>query len=139
MRFELNRLASRSNEDLYERFNVSPKLIPDGPLTLPQFHKHSKVHSTTLRNRFGGWRQALVAAGIGNRYNTTFAPLTREKIIANMRQAAAALGKRTLTKKELYRSSTSCARAIAREFCFLGEALKAAGLGKDILSARVHR
>lgn len=134
--FELKRLSSRTNDDLIAEIRRVASLAPEGPLTLPFFNKHSKVHSTTLRARFGGWKQALEAAGVGHRFNTTNAPLTRERIVAEMQRAAARLGKRTLTKRELYESSTSCARAIAREFSSWKEALEVAGLEQDILSAR---
>lgn len=135
-RFELKRLPSRTNDDLIAEIRRVCSLAPEGPVTLPFFDKYSKVHSTTLRTRFGGWKQALEAAGLGHRFNTINAPLTREKIIAEMQRAAEHLGKPTLTKRELYESSTSCARAIAREFASWDEALEAAGLKRDILSAR---
>ena len=135
-RFELKRLASRTNEDLIREMRRVAALVPEGPLTLPEFNRLSKVHSTTLRAHFGGWREALVAAGLEHRYNTANAPLTRAKIIERMQRAAAELGKHTLTKRELCTSSTYCARAIAREFSSWDEALQAAGLEKDTLSAR---
>ncbi len=134
--FELKRLPNRTNDDLIAEIRRVASLAPEGPLTLPFFNKHSKVHSTTLRTRFGGWKQALEAAGLRHRFNSTNAPLTREKIIAEMQRAAARLGKPTLTKRELYESSTSCARAIAREFSTWDEALEVAGLERDILSKR---
>ena len=135
-RFKLTRLSSRTNDDLIAEIQRVSALIPEGPLTLHSFEEFSKVHPTTLRARFGGWKESLEAAGLGHRFNNSNAPLTRSVLIAAMQRAAKQLGKRTLTKAELYRSSTSCARALAREFPNWQAALEAAGLEPDTKSTR---
>ncbi len=44
--------------------------IVDKPtLTHDDFNKHSRIYSTTVARRFGGWRAGLERAGVGHRYS----------------------------------------------------------------------
>jgi Homing endonuclease associated repeat len=41
---------------------------PNGPLTRATFTAHSAIGVSTVLRRFGGWREALEAAGPDERY-----------------------------------------------------------------------
>lgn len=69
MRFELRQVDSFDDATLLTELRRVDAEVPEGPLTRAAFDAAAKVSSHTLIRRFGGWAQALVAAGIGNRYS----------------------------------------------------------------------
>src|SRR5258706_7458830 len=69
MKFELARLTDHSDESLLAEMRRVVALIDSHVVTQCTFDELSKVHSSTIRKRFGGWRQALTLAGLGDRYS----------------------------------------------------------------------
>ncbi len=68
LRFEMDRLVSYDNESLLAEIHRVTALLPDGPISRAAFDAESRVATSTLIRRFGGWRQALERAGFGDRY-----------------------------------------------------------------------
>src|SRR5712692_2825635 len=113
--FELNRLLSYEDADLVAEIRRVAGVVGERPLTAAEFDKHAKVHSSTVRKRFGGWAEALAAAGMRERYGGR--PVSEKmktqaakgmlngEIIAEMQQVALRLGKTVLTMEELNRES----------------------------------
>lgn len=58
LRFEMDRLVSYDNESLLAEIHRVTALLPDGPITRTAFDAESRVATSTLIRRFGGWRQA---------------------------------------------------------------------------------
>ena len=58
-----------SDEQLVAELRRVGDLQAVGALTIGDFASRSTVSVDTLRRRFGGWRQALAAAGLEHRYS----------------------------------------------------------------------
>jgi len=70
MKFELARLAQYDNESIIAEIKRVAGFVPaDVKLTQAQFDQHSKVSSSAIRRRFGGWQNALRSAGLAHRYS----------------------------------------------------------------------
>src|SRR5437899_1382997 len=65
--FELKRLLSYDDEALVAELRRVAGLVNSPFLTKKAFDQHSKVHSSTVRDRFGSWQQALTRAGLDGR------------------------------------------------------------------------
>src|SRR6266404_3880970 len=65
--FELDRLLSYDDEALLAELRRVAVLVASTFLTKRTFDQHSKVHSSTVRERFGSWEQALLKAGLEGR------------------------------------------------------------------------
>ena len=68
MDFQLRRLADYSDEALVAELRRVAALVPSGPLTKKAFSQHSRANPSTMVRRFGGWHEALTAAGLSVRY-----------------------------------------------------------------------
>ena len=67
--FELNRLLDYDEQSILAEFRRVASLITTPIITGRAFDRLSKVDSSTIRKRFGGWRNALEKAGLGHRYS----------------------------------------------------------------------
>ncbi|MBI3432076.1 MAG: hypothetical protein HY018_07705 [Hydrogenophilales bacterium] len=110
MEFELNRLSDYSNEALIAELKRVAALVPSGPITRLVFDKHSRASASTVMKRFGGWRQALEAAGLGARYSGQHVSdrmrsqpgrcITREQAIEELRRVAEKLERKEITVED---------------------------------------
>lgn len=96
-------------------------------VTQENYNKHGKYHSSTLRNKFGSWFNALKEAGLKKTRNLD---LKENDLIADLAKVANLLKKDRLTQIEydgygLFNSSTFCKR-----FGSWFKALEKAGLTK---------
>ena len=66
MRFELQTLEEYSDETLLAELRRVAEQLNGQRLTIELFNSLARVHSTTLRYRFGSWQAALDKAGISN-------------------------------------------------------------------------
>lgn len=87
-KFELTTLENYSDENLLAELRRVAAALNGTRLTLEKFNELSRVHSTTLRYRFGSWKDALDRAGISETVAPRFNPLTREAVIASLRAYA---------------------------------------------------
>ena len=69
MDFQLHRLPDYSDDSLLEELRRVASMVPSGALTRTAFDRHSQASASTAMKRFGGWQQALEAAGLASRYS----------------------------------------------------------------------
>jgi hypothetical protein len=147
MNFELDRLVSNDDASLLaELKRVAATLDPGQPLTKSAFEARAKVHPETVTRRFGGWRQALGAAGLGDRYSGRTVSdrmraqgakaLSDDELVAEMRRVAAGLGTDTLTAEAFDDTAAVSSAAIQSRFGSWKAGLERAGLRQSNLSHR---
>ncbi len=146
-RFELDRLTSYSRDDILAEIKRVAAIVGRPVLTAVEFERHSKVSRSTVNRVFGGWREALDAAGIGHRYSgrrvtakmrTQQARLmAAEEMVAELQRVAAEAGLSTLTMEAFSDLSTILnAAAVKSRFGSWRAGLEAAGLELSNLGRR---
>lgn len=68
LRFELDRLLTYDTESILAEMGRVAALLETKVISRKDFDAVSRVSSDTCIRRFGGWREALIAAGHGDRY-----------------------------------------------------------------------
>lgn len=146
MDFRLHRLPDYSDESLLDELRRVASIVPGGALTRATFDQHSLASASTVIKRFGGWRQALEAAGLASRYSgrpvsdrmrqQPGKAVTREGVLAELRQVAEVLGRRDLTVDDFNAHAAFSVSAVRRHFRPWRRALEAAGLSARPTSAR---
>lgn len=146
VRFELNRLASYDDDSLIAEMVRVAGLIKTDTITATAFDRYSKVSSSTIRRRFGGWQQALSQAGLAHRYGgvhvsqrmRTQCPrrYSEEEMISELQAVANKLGIRILTIEEFNKYGAIHGETIRRRFGSWGKALDRAGLEISSLGKR---
>ncbi len=145
--YELDRLVDYSDASILAEVRRVAGVLPAGPITRRAFDQLSKVKSTTLLRRFGGWQQVLDAAGMHERYSgqpvssKMRAQHGREwsdaRVLEEIRRVAAMLGAESLTAEDFERHGEHVSTAVARaRFGTWAKALRAAGLSA---SKHAHR
>lgn len=139
MKFELTRLAEYDNASVIKEIQRVALLVPDSiQFTSARFDEHAKVSSSTVKRRFGGWLNALQAAGLAHRYSgrtvsdkmkSQFARnMTDEQLIAELKRVAAELQTDTLAQPDFASRSNISFAAISRRLGSWNKALHVAGL-----------
>ncbi|MBS0405652.1 MAG: hypothetical protein JSS17_04745 [Proteobacteria bacterium] len=136
MRFELEHLESYDDEALLSELRRVAALIPTPNITRDQFTALAKVHSSTLDKRFGGWRKALEAAGLGQRFDTSGSRKNREEVLVAIKATAEKLQKDVLTLGEFEVHSGINSGPVRRIFGTWKNALAAADLVQSALGKR---
>jgi len=91
--FELKTLTDYSDESLLAEIRRVASEFKGRRLTLEEFDRLSRVHSTTLRNRFGSWPNALDRAGISESLAARRRPnVTRETLLEAIKDYAREFG-----------------------------------------------
>src|SRR5437870_6395697 len=103
--FELDRLLSYDDEALLTELRRVAALIHSPFLTKRAFDNYAKVHSGTIRERFGGWQQALAKAGLEGRSTQSLAAskiirqsFTDEQLLAELRLVSEKIGGKPITQ-----------------------------------------
>lgn len=135
-RFELDRLTSYDEQSLLAEVRRVAGLVSGETLTEALFNEHARVHSTTIRKRFGSWRDVLTAAGLPDRYDGRTAAKNREHVLSEIRRIANELGKRELRRREFTEKSGITDRPVRRLFGSWRHALAAAQLEQVPLGKR---
>jgi hypothetical protein len=135
-RFELEKLTSYDDQSLINELRRVASLIPNSKMGSTEYDRLGKVHSTTLRNRFGTWRQVLSAAGLEDRFDESQKPWSREEIIERLQTIAKSTGRNSVTNKELSENEGPTLRPIHRLFGSYRKALEAAGLLQNKVGVR---
>lgn len=127
-----------TDADLVAELRPVADLVPDGALTRLRFRTHSTISATTLNRRFGTWRQALDAAGLGHRYSgrAVSAKMRRDRpgalsddeLIADLRQIRSHTGRPYVTKPDVRQYAKNSERVYIARFGSWPAALAAAGL-----------
>jgi len=137
MRFEPTRLTDYTDEALLAEIRRVAALVNQPSLSTAAFKKHARTGITTVRRRFGGWREALQAAGLGHMYaetpprqrsSTRARGWTKEQIIEEMKRVAAKLNVGTLTVAQFTKEAAIGPAAGRTRFGGWPQALRAAGL-----------
>jgi hypothetical protein len=117
MKFDLNFLPiNATDEDVFEEVRRVNQIVNKRFLSSRDFDKHSKIHSSTLRRRFGSWQEVLVRAGLDYKYSGPteinekvrqkyWRDLTDEQILDELRRIAKLLNKEEITTDDLKRHS----------------------------------
>jgi 5-methylcytosine-specific restriction endonuclease McrA len=136
--FELNRLLDYDEQNILTELRRVASLIINPVITGRAFDRLSKVHSSTIRKRFGGWRNALDKAGLGHRYSGAVVTgrmkrggtkkQTNPEIIEELKRVAAELDSTTFTAKKVDAIARFHSATVVRHFGSWAAALTKAGL-----------
>ena len=113
--------------------------FPEEPFTNKFYSTHGGRYSGSIfKRRFGGWPEALHAAGIGNRYigrptnarmrSQPGRAMSNEDILAEIRKIAAQLSKPSLSGADIQAHSEINQGLLASRFGGVSKALKQAGI-----------
>jgi hypothetical protein len=139
-RFEIDFLTEYTDEALLGELRRIAALLPAGePLTKTAYQRHSpNVAHTTLRRRFGGWKEALERAGLGYLYHgqpisqkmrsQPAKDLSNADLLAELKRVHALVGKEWLTSDDFNARSVTSEEAIRRRFGTFRRGLDAAGI-----------
>lgn len=148
MKFELDRLISYSEEEIISEIRRVAKIVVGKPhMTRSDFDKHSKVNSSTVIRRFGGWREALIVAGFPEKYSGRTVnekmraqlarSLSDQEIIIEIKRIGEIISPRPVTGESIkIHSSIITNEVVARRFGSFKEGIKAAGLVASRLGNR---
>jgi hypothetical protein len=137
MRFEPTRLAAYTDDALLAEIRRVAALSGQPSLSTADSRKRARVGLTTIRRRFGGWKQALETAGLGHLYNeipparvsrVRARTWTRGQVIGELRRVAAQCGGETVTVDQFRECALIGPDAVRRRFGGWPQALRAAGL-----------
>jgi hypothetical protein len=141
--FELDRLLSYDDDSLLAELQRVAALVKTPYLTATEFDKHSKAHSSAIRRRFGGWRQALTRANLEERYSgnpaakrAIYERFTDERLIAELRAVSDKIGSKLVTTEAFNQVAEMNAETVRRRFGSWWAALKKAGLTISNLGKR---
>ena len=81
MKFELQTLEEYSDEALLSEMARVAQALNGQRFTIERFDSMARVHSTTIRNRFGSWQIALDKAGISEAAARRIKTFTRSDVV----------------------------------------------------------
>lgn len=144
--FALDRLVDYADEELLAELRRVAALVDRPRLTIKGFGAHARVSYTPIWQRFGGWRQALAAAGLQHRCGARPATaklraqaarrMTDDQILAELRRVARARRRKVLRVCDLDAASSVGYAAVVARFGSWPAALERARL---VLSHRGRR
>lgn len=127
MKFELDTYnRNSSDQDLIDDLIRVASLLKKKTLTISEYSKVGKFHSTTYRNRFGSWIKALEKAGLNTKRKNQ--ELSEEEIIEDIKSVAKKLNKNTLTRFEYDNYGKYSSSGIAAKYGGWLNTLEKAGL-----------
>lgn len=88
MKFELQTLEEYSDDALLAELLRVAQALNGQRLTIERFNSMARVHSTTVRNRFGSWQAALDKAGISEAIAPRYKTLVRSDILRALQDYA---------------------------------------------------
>ncbi|MGA2031903.1 MAG: HNH endonuclease [Thermoguttaceae bacterium] len=86
MRFELQTLTDYSDDAIIAELRRVAAELGGQRLTIERFDSRARVHSTTVRRRFGSWSVALDRAGIDESVAPRPKKLTRDEVLGAIKQ-----------------------------------------------------
>lgn len=146
-KFQLDTLIDYSNENIISELQRVAFLIKKSQMIKKEFDTLSKVHSSTVTRRFGGWNKALLAAGLSNMYSgksvTSKQKLqqskrwTNQELLDELKEISKKKNSKILTVEDIKENSNFIGPSILRSrFGSLENAVKQAGLEISIHAKR---
>jgi hypothetical protein len=140
--FELDSLTEYSDGAILEEMRRVVTLHSEGPLTTTAFGQLSpKVSWSTIQKRFGGWKNALKAAGLSNLCVENHMPysakvrcgkaMSGDELIVEMRRIHLLVGRDVLTTKDFNRRSVTHSDAVRERYGNWKAALGKAGISQS--------
>lgn len=117
MKFDLNFLPTNAtDEDIFEEIRRVDKIVNKQFLSTRDYDKYGKIHSATLRHRFGTWKDVLEKANLSEKYSGPAEIsekvrekhsryLTNEQILDELRRIAKLVGRNEITTNDLHEHS----------------------------------
>ncbi len=147
MKFELNNLPRNcSDEEILAEIKRVDAIISKPVLTKKDYDRHGKMTSGRIQKRFGGWRNALIAAGLENKYSgraislkmkQQSKSLTDDEILNELREVAKKLGKDYISQEEINdNSELISASTVIYRFGSWPKGMEKAGLQMSPFSKR---
>lgn len=136
IKFELTTLEDYSDANLLAELRRVAAELNGKRLTIEKFNELSRVNYTTLRRRFGSWKNALDLAGISETITPRFNPLTREAVIACLRAYAAEFPGTPVTQEEIASRLGVDRNSITRKFGKWQDLLSEVGISSVPLGRR---
>lgn len=127
MKFELRKLTNYSEQNLIDEIKRVAKLVGNETLSVKRFDNFSKVHSSTIRKRFGSWKTALEKANCGDKIDTSNVEVSKEELLKDMMNIYSSIGK-SFTRKEFEQRTKYSATLIYKYFNKFSSALEEAGI-----------
>jgi hypothetical protein len=127
MRFELD--VNRRNVDstvLLSDLKLVASRLGKTTVTISEYDRQGVYSSGALRQRFGGWAEALREAGLAVEHHNAGVPVG--EAIADLKKVAENLKKQTVTQGEYSKHGRFSPRPLVRHFGSWLRALEAAGL-----------
>ena len=139
IRFELERLPRNCGDDvIVNEIRRVASLNDSEYLSRQEFDKHSKVASSTVVRRFGGWGVALNNAGLGDKYKgpeittrlrqQSGKGMTNDDLLNELLRVAQEIGTKILTVEQFNKHAVISAETVRRRFGSWWKALDEAGL-----------
>ena len=147
-RFEIDFLTEYTDEALLDELRRIAALLPDGArLTVTAYQGYSpRVAHTTVRRRFGGWKEALERAALGTLYHGQ--PVSQKMrsqpakklsdggLLAELKRVHALVSTEWLTREDFNAHSVTSDEAVRHRFGTFRKGLEAAGIRKHPGKAR---
>jgi len=121
-------------------------VLETSPLKKQAFDKRSRVHSSTIIRRFGGWKEALEAAGLGHLYGGSAVTekmraqkgrtSTDPDLLAELHRVAQVVGRNDVVSDDIKQYSDVGVAIFRKRFGTLRAALERAGLEARPLGRR---
>jgi hypothetical protein len=137
-RFELARLLQYDEPSLIAELRRVATLVSGSRITRAEFDRLSRAAASTYVRRFGSWRAALEAAGLGDRYSGQQVTqkmrgkparyASREEIIEELQRLALTLNRTPRLSDIPANSDLIGTKVVRNRFGSWGAALQAAGL-----------
>ena len=142
--FELRRLPDKSNKALLQELRRVAALIPGQVLTVSTFVKHGRVGRKIYNDRFGGWAEALAAAGLSAQASNIVPTkgvhpsrsMSNDDIIRQMRNLAGRLGVDELSVAQVTEHLPFSGSTLRTRWGTAHAAFEAAGLTPKVLGNR---
>lgn len=146
--FEIDLLAEYTDEALLAELRRVAALRPAGEtLTKTAYEQYfPRVAHTTIRRRFGGWKEALGRAGLGHLYHgqpvsqkmrsQPAKELSNADLIEELKRVHSIVGREWLTSDDFNAHSVTSEEAVRRRFGAFRKGLDAAGIPSHPFKAR---
>ncbi len=136
-----------TNDAILEDLRRVSDEFPGEKFTVAFYSVHGRYSRTTISRRFGGWPEALAAAGIHDRFTGPRATdrmrtqpgrtVSNDEILVQIREVAARLNKSSLSGEDIVANSEISQSQLYRRFGGVSAALKQAGV-EQVSHGRRH-